>query len=212
MLYIYDILVNFMDGEEMYEFFEWEYKDMIEHIKQIPAIKVDDKVFSDFIYNEVVVDQEFLDLIKNKTSTYKEKIEYACLIVNDERCFAIEFNKSGNIVFRSSLLIDEEEDVVSCCNRLPESVIDYKVEKVNSTKNRVLTRKEKRDANLIKREIISAYRYKEYEKLNYFYNEAYSDDELDITDRYKRLVNDIEDNFSSNLKKLVKIISLANKK
>ena len=212
MLYIYDILVNFMDGEEMYEFFEWEYKDMIEHIKQIPAIKVDDKVFSDFIYNEVVVDQEFLDLIKNKTSTYKEKIEYACLIVNDERCFAIEFNKSGSIVFRSSLLIDEEEDVVSCCNRLPESVIDYKVEKSNSIKNRVLTRKEKRDANLIKREIISAYRYKEYEKLNYFYNEAYSDDDLDISDRYKRLIKDIENNFSTNLKKLVKIILLANKK
>ncbi len=212
MLYIYDILLNFMDGDVMYEFFEWEYKDMVEHIKQIPAIKVDDKVFSDFMYNEVIVDNEFLDLIKNKAATYKEKIEYACLIVNSERCFAVEFNKAGNIIFRSSLLIDEEEDVVSCCNRLPDSIIDYKIIKRTSNINRVLTRKEERDANLIKREIISAYEYKEYEKLNYLYNEAYKDDSLDIDDRYKKLIRDIENNFSANLKGLVKIISLANKK
>lgn len=212
MLYIYDILLNFMDGDVMYEFFEWEYKDMVEHIKQIPAIKVNDKVFNDFIYSEVIVDSEFLDLIKNKAATYKEKIEYACLIVNDERCFAVEFNKAGNIIFRSSLLIDEEEDVVSCCNRLPNSIVDYKVVKTSSNINRILTRKEERDANLIKREIISAYEYKEYEKLNYLYNEAYKDDSLDIDERYKRLIEDIENNFSANLKSLVKIISLANKK
>lgn len=196
----------------MYEFFEWEYKDMVEHIKQIPAIKVNDKVFNDFIYNEVVADSEFLDLIRNKTATYKEKIEYACLIVNDERCFAVEFNKTGNIIFRSSLLIDEEEDVVSCCNRLSDSIINYKVVKTNNNINRILTRKEERDANLIKREIISAYEYKEYEKLNYLYNEAYKEDSLDIDKKYKRLIEDIENNFSTNLKSLVKIISLANKK
>lgn len=212
MLYIYDILLNFIDGDRIYEFFEWEYKDIVEHIKQIPTLKVDDKTFNDFIYNDIVVSNDFLELIKNKTSTYKEKIEYACIITNEDRCYAFEFNKGGKIVFKSSLLIDEEEDVISCARKMPISTINYEVNKNNNIVNNNFTRKEERDANLLKREIISTYEYKDYEKLNYLYNEAYKEDNLDISEKYKRLISDIDNNFSANLKKLIKIISLANKK
>ena len=33
MIYIYDILLNFIDGKRMYEFFEWNSEDVVEHIK-----------------------------------------------------------------------------------------------------------------------------------------------------------------------------------
>lgn len=211
MLYIYDILVNFMDGNEVYESFEWEYKDVIENVKKIPVIKVSNEVFYDFIFNDVVVSHEFLDTIKGRTSTYKEKIDFACLITNSERCFAIEFNKEGKILFKSSLLLDEEDDVLSCSMKLPVSTIDYKVLKVNEIRMRCLTRKEEKDLHLLKREIDTAYEYKDYEKLVYLYNEVYPEDEKDIHDKYKRLKYDLDSNFCK-IKKLVKIISLINKK
>ena len=95
MLYIYDILVNFMDGNRIYEFFEWDYNDVVEHIRKIPVVRVDQKTFKDFIENEIKVDNEFLGLIKNKTYTYKDKIEYAVIISNLDRCYALEFNTKG---------------------------------------------------------------------------------------------------------------------
>ena len=55
MLYIYDIVVNFMDGDEIYESFEWEYKDILEHIKKMPVVKVDNNTFTDFMFNEVLL-------------------------------------------------------------------------------------------------------------------------------------------------------------
>ena len=77
---------------------------------------------------------------------------------------------------------------------------------------RKLTRKEERDLYILKREIDTAYSYKDYEKLIYLYNEAYSEDDLSVHDKYKRLLHDLVDENFSKLKKLVRIISLINKK
>lgn len=212
MLYIYDILVNFMDGDRIYEFFEWDYKDIIEHIRKIPAIRVDEDTFYDLIYNEVKVDKNFLDIIKDKTYTYKEGIEYAIIISNLDRCYALEFNGEGEIIFKSSLLIDEEDEVIECSRKLEKLKIDYTlIDKINKDSN-CFTRKEEIDRNLLRREIISTYEAKNYEKLNYLYEEAYGGDITDIELRYHRLLDDINNNFSSGLKKLVQIIYLTNKK
>ena len=42
MNYTYDILANF--NETYYEFFEWNNKDELTHIKKLPIIKVDKNV------------------------------------------------------------------------------------------------------------------------------------------------------------------------
>ena len=178
MLYIYDIVVNFMDGDEIYESFEWEYK----------------------------------DILRGKSSTYKEKLDFACLVTNDDKCFAIEFNEDGKVLFKSSLLLDEEEDIICCSRKISITNIEYKVIQKNPIKIRKLTRKEERDLYILKREIDTAYSYKDYEKLIYLYNEAYSEDDLSVHDKYKRLLHDLVDENFSKLKKLVRIISLINKK
>ncbi|MCI8547791.1 MAG: hypothetical protein HFJ38_02750 [Bacilli bacterium] len=212
MLYIYDIVVNFMDGDEIYESFEWEYKDILEHIKKMPVVKVDNNTFTDFMFNEVIVNHEFLETIRGKSSTYKEKLDFACLVTNDEKCFAIEFNEDGKVLFKSSLLLDEEEDIICCSRKISITNIEYKVIQKNPIKIRKLTRKEERDLYILKREIDTAYSYKDYEKLIYLYNEAYSEDDLSVHDKYKRLLHDLVDENFSKLKKLVRIISLINKK
>ena len=212
MLYIYDIVVNFMDGDEIYESFEWEYKDILEHIKKMPVVKVDNNTFTDFMFNEVIVNHEFLETIRGKSSTYKEKLDFACLVTNDEKCFAIEFNEDGKVLFKSSLLLDEEEYIICCSRKISITNIEYKVIQKNPIKIRKLTRKEERDLYILKREIDTAYSYKDYEKLIYLYNEAYSEDDLSVHDKYKRLLHDLVDENFSKLKKLVRIISLINKK
>ncbi len=212
MLYIYDILVNFMDGNRIYEFFEWDYKDIIEHIRKIPAIRVDQKTFRDLLNYEVRVDQEFLRLIKDKTYTYKEGIEYALIISNLERCYALEFNSRGEIIYKSSLLIDEEDDIIECSRKLDEFKIGYTLVKQHTLDKDYFTRREEVDRNLLKREIISTYENKDYEKLVYLYEEAYGRDNSDIDEKYKKLINDIDEVFSINLKKIVQIIRLTNKK
>lgn len=212
MLYIYDIVVNFMDGDEIYESFEWEYKDILEHIKKMPVVKVDNNTFTDFMFNEVIVNHEFLETIRGKSSTYKEKLDFACLVTNDDKCFAIEFNEDGKVLFKSSLLLDEEEDIICCSRKISITNIEYKVIQKNPIKIRKLTRKEERDLYILKREIDTAYSYKDYEKLIYLYNEAYSEDDLSVHDKYKRLLHDLVDENFSKLKKLVRIISLINKK
>lgn len=212
MLYIYDILVNFMDGNRIYEFFEWDYKDIIEHIRKIPAIRVDQKTFYDLLNHEVKVDQEFLKLIKDKTYTYKEGIEYALIISNLERCYALEFNSRGEVVYKSSLLIDEEDDIIECSRKLEEFKVGYTLTRDYILDKKCFTRREEMDRNLLRREIISTYENRDYEKLAYLYEEAYGRDSSCVDEKYNKLLNDIDQTFSANLKKIVQIIRLTNKK
>lgn len=211
MLYIYDILVNFMDGERVYEFFEWDTRDIIEHIRKIPVIRVNEKAFYDLVYNQVVVDRDFLDLIKDKTYTYKEGVEYAVIISNLDRCYALEFNSKGEVVFRSSLLIDEEDEVIECSSKLDEFDVNYTLVRMIDRDSSNFTRKEEMDRNMLKRELITTYEGKNYEKLNYLYEEAYGNDSTLVDERYRKMLDDINGDFKA-LKKLVQIIYLTNKK
>ena len=77
MIYIYDIVVNFMDDKRVFEFFEWNSNDIVEHIKKIPLLKVSDNTLYDLVYSNIRVSDSLLELIKDKTYTYSEKIEYA---------------------------------------------------------------------------------------------------------------------------------------
>ena len=60
MINVYDILVNIIDSERVYEFFEWNNKDDIEHIKKIPLVKVSSHFLDDCINNNITVDKSFL--------------------------------------------------------------------------------------------------------------------------------------------------------
>ena len=70
MIYVYDMILNWMDKDRVYEFFEWEINDEIEHIKRIPLFKIKSNVFDDIINYDFKVDEEFLDKIHNLSEKY----------------------------------------------------------------------------------------------------------------------------------------------
>lgn len=138
---IYDILVNFK--KIPYEFYEWNKEDDVKHVKKMPSIKVSDSTLYDIFYNDAVVSKNFLDQIKDKTEIFfgrtVKKVKYACVIYNDDVALSILLNDNGEIIGKSKLLFDEEEDVLKEDEPLKE--IDYNIIK-KSKKISGLTRRE----------------------------------------------------------------------
>ena len=89
MLNVYDIVLNLLDGNRIYEPFEWSNKDNIEHIKKIPMVRISSNFLSDIILNNVTVNKDFLQSIYRKAEVYSDKdtnvIDYACLFTDTYR-------------------------------------------------------------------------------------------------------------------------------
>ena len=215
MTNVYDIVLNLLDSKRVYEAFEWNNKDNLEHIKKIPIYKVDSNTLDDFIYNLVVVNQQFLDEIYQKSEVYSgEKtniIDYACLFTDDYKVLGVEFNKEGKSLFKSFLLIDEEDEILDISNELSRKIISYKVIKKLKRSN-FLTREEEFRRNYLLRELKYAYRKNMYEKINYLYEEVYPKNNKTVEEKYNKLINDIDNNFSSIHNELYKILKLIQSK
>ena len=114
MNYVYDVLLNF--NKEMYEFYDWNLDDYISHIRKILVFRVDNKTMSDLVNNSIVVDSDFLIKISNRTEMFTKQnvkiINYAALFTNGSFVIGIKFDKNGEIIGRSKLLIDEELDIL----------------------------------------------------------------------------------------------------
>lgn len=210
MTYIYDILVDFIDGSRVVEFFEWDKGDIVEHIKKIPLIRVNDDTFFDFINNDITTSSEFLSTIKGKTSFFSEGISnYVALISNTKRAYALEFNSNGNIICKSSLLIDEEEEVIAFSKSLPITNIEYEC-KTKDESIYTCTRKEEKIKLFIVKEIENAYKSKNYEKITYLYEECFDKKKDNYLDMYNNLLDSL--NSQQCIKKLSFILRLSNKK
>lgn len=210
MNYVYDILLNFLDGPRIYEFFEWQKQDKIKNINRIPVFVVNEKSFSDLINNEVIIDKDFLDIIKNKTTVFSSKndniIKYAFLITNKERCYGIKLNEEGMIIGKSSLLLDEEDEILELSNSIIETQIIYKVTKYIK-KNKIHTRTEENKIKFITKELEKAYKEKNEEKLNYIYNEVLNDRKKE--GNYEKLINALNKNNKEVIKRLYFILKLS---
>lgn len=117
LIYVYDLLVNFQDGLKLYDFYEWNSNDQIEHIKKICLIKVKSNEMNDILKFNIRVDDSFLENINSKTEVFKGNkvavIPYACLFTDGNRVVAVEFFDDSMSVYKSKLMIDEEEDIIS---------------------------------------------------------------------------------------------------
>ncbi len=213
MTYIYDILLNFIDGNRVYEFFEWEKQDIVEHIKRIPLFYVNNKTLDDVLNKNVKFYKEFVQSIYNKTIVYENNIEniicYAFLLSNGKRCYGLELDNKGNIIYRSSLLLDEEEEILDICHAMDEYQLNYEVTEINS-KEPLLTRNEEKKKNFVEQDLIYTYKSKNYEKLDYLYAECFGNDNNEPKEKYNKLLKSIYDMNSNCRKKLNYILNLAN--
>lgn len=205
---IYDILVNFK--KIPYEFYEWNKEDDVKHVKKMPSIKVSDIALYDIFYNDAVVSKNFLDQIKDKTEIFfgrtVKKVKYACVIYNDDVALSILLNDNGEIIGKSKLLFDEEEDVLK--EDVPLKEIDYNIIK-KSKKISGLTRREAKIVLLLSKYLDKIYENKKNDEIKYMYFECFNKMEEDNEKAYKNLKNEVLKanlNVIETLKTLIKVL------
>lgn len=125
MNYIYDIILNF--NEEFYDFYEWKSNDNVINVRKIPVLKVDENTYIALRNNKVQVSLETIEVLKKNFSLYNEKIEgnIICLITNGMSAFGVMFNNNGYLIKRSSMLFDEEEEVIDESENIKEVKIEF---------------------------------------------------------------------------------------
>lgn len=204
----YDILVNFK--KIPYEFYEWNKEDDVKHVKKMPSIKVSDSTLYDIFYNDVVVSKNFLDQIKDKTEIFfgrtVKKVKYACVIYNDDVALSILLNDNGEIIGKSKLLFDEEEDVLK--EDVPLKEIDYNIIK-KSKKISGLTRREAKIVLLLSKYLDKIHEIKKNDEIKYMYFECFNKVEEDNEKAYKNLKNEVLKanlNVIETLKTLIKVL------
>lgn len=205
---IYDILVNFK--KIPYEFYEWNKEDDVKHVKKMPSIKVSDSTLYDIFYNDAVVSKNFLDQIKDKTEIFfgrtVKKVKYACVIYNDDVALSILLNDNGEIIGKSKLLFDEEEDILK--DDVPLKEIDYEVIK-KSKKISGLTRREAKIVLLLSKYLDKIHESKKNDEIKYMYFECFNKVEEDNEKAYKNLKNEVLKanlNVIETLKTLIKVL------
>lgn len=206
MNFIYDIVLNF--NKDYYEFFEWNKKDNVVNIKKIPLFIVNNDIFNCMKYDFVSVNIDFIDRIKDKTYTYnKQKIGNTCLLSNGKQVIGLLFNNKGDLIKRSSLLLDEEEEVLEEIYSSEITNIDIvklKKGKINDNINRV--QKEKK-------EFLIRYINKEKNSINlkYLYYDYFEKDEDDSNVIRDDLINEIKNNWNKKFDAFYETVKIFNK-
>lgn len=188
MTYIYDIVLNFTDVNRYFDVYEWEKDDHLVNIKKALILRVNNKVLNDFIKYKIKVNRTFLEFIKDKSMCYKkDKIKYLVILSNGEKSVGFSFDELGNIVYKSSLLFDEEEIINKMALKIDKSDIIYT--NYDNEYDFSLPRHFLEKNKYVNKELKSLYNLKKYEELRYIYYEIFNDIESDNKLIYERLLN-----------------------
>lgn len=199
MVYIYDILLNFCDNDVIYDFYEWMKTDNIENIKRIRMIKITKNEYNDMLKYNVKVDSNFLEKIYRTCEIYSnkstKKLDYSILISDGERVLAVEFNKQGETIYKSKLMLEEEEEIAILANNLELYPLTYE-KKEFTLKERFITRNEIKIQKYLLKEIENSYKEKNYKKLKFLYdeyfdkkNKSYEKMYIELTESLKKEIN-----------------------
>lgn len=202
MKYIYDIVLNF--HEDYYEFYEWKRKDKIKNIDKIPAYRVLDKDILILKNNKVRIDNKFLSQIKNDNNKNNKLI---CLVSNTKISLGLQFDKDGNLIKKSSLIYEEEDEVNDFCKDIEITKIKYLEIKKQLQTNNLRLEKEKKD-------IISKYIEKttDIKTLKYLYYDFYKEECNDILKIKKNLKQEINKDWTQQQNNLYSTVKLLSKK
>lgn len=199
MNYIYDVVLNFQN--EYYDFYEWNKNDNIYHMRKIPIIKVSDKCFLEIKNNITKLDEETFKRLSIKAERFKlntiAKLKNTIILSTRQNAMAIKFDKNGIIKFKSSLLPDEEDDVIEIIKFQSETKLNYEIVQYKN-KSLFKTRFELENEKFIKDELEKVYEQKNIQKLNYIYLECFNKQERNIKLAYEKLKKEIKqpnDNF-----------------
>ena len=205
MTYIYDVTLNF--NEVLYDFFEWNNSDNLIHVRKIPIFKVSNDTFLNVLTYEVQLSDEILYKIKDKTDTYGKKAKSftSCLIRNEDNIIALKFDDNGISKQVSSIIIEEELDILEIRVSMTKS-FEYKT--LNKRKFLTSTRYDSVNRTYLQKQINSLNIDNDREKIKYLYFEyfgKYINDEKTALNKLKKEI--IKDNYNNNLKDFFKLSS-----
>ena len=212
MIYTYDILLNWTKNGRLKEFYEWNLEDDLEHIKKMPIIRISESFLKDLLTSKIKIDKSFLSKIKYKTESYFHNeidvIDYAVIVTTLRKALALELDNEGNVMYKSNLLIDEEEEVLEIGEELVVMDIPYKIMSKNN-KVSYLTRKEEEEKKFLTKEIKKIKKNKEESKLNYLFKEFFIDDVDTFNDKLNVLEKEISKDYNSFHHKLYNLLKLS---
>ena len=212
MIYTYDILLNWTKELRLKEFYEWSLDDDLEKIKKIPLIRVSDNFIKDLLVSKIKLDKNFLIKIKDRAEGYFHNdidiIDYAVIVASSKKALALELDEDWVIIYKSSLLLDEEEEVLEMIEELKTTEVNYEILKRNKNIN-YLTRKEEKEKNFLLKEINKIKVNKEDAKLNYLYQEFFEEIEDGFDKKLKKLDEEVKKDNSSFNSKLFNLLKLA---
>lgn len=201
MNYIYDIVLNFQDN--YYNFFEWRREDKIKNISKISLYRVSDKDILILKKNKVKVSEDFILKIKNDNKHSKKII---CLVSNGKIALGLLFNNDGKLLKRSSLIFEEEEEVIDNTRHLPVTKINY-LENISVTyQNKLRIEKEKKDTLIT---YIS--NTTDILTLKYLYYEYYEKESNNISLIKKDLLKELAKEWNMKQNNLYNIVNLLQK-
>jgi hypothetical protein len=201
MNYIYDIVLNFQNN--YYNFFEWSRKDKLKNISKISLYHITDKDMLILKNNKVTINNSFLEQIKNDNKKHKHII---CLVSNGKLAIGLQFDNNGNLKKRSSLIFEEEEEVINAIKYLPITKIDYVQNIPIKYQNKLRIEKEKKDTliNYITNnsDILT---------LKYLYYEYYEKETNNISLIKKSLLKELSKEWNSKQNNLYTIVNMLQK-
>ncbi|MEG0137693.1 MAG: hypothetical protein RSB77_02030 [Bacilli bacterium] len=182
--FIFDILLNF--NKEFIEYYEWNTDDILSHIKKIPIFSIPDEKIVEVLKAKKISILNKLPEIKNQTEVYcKRKADdfsYTFLLCSSEKVVAIMLDDQKNIIKKSDLLIDEEDEILENYQNYTKISIELEEQK-EIEKPLLITREEKNKFNFI----IEKINQSNPEKLKYLAYEI-TNDNIKINSK-KDLIN-----------------------
>ncbi len=213
MNYMYDILLNFTSSKKVYEFFEWESTDVIINVKKIPIFKIAKETLWDLLNYRIKVDKSFLKKIENTSIVYKQnkkRFKHLAIFSDGSKAIGINLNDNGIVEYKSSMLLDEEEEATYIAEKLQLEKLEYqKLEKLK--KEEFITRKEEEEKNFLLKEINLLYKNNDLEKLKYLYIEYFDKKEENIDNIYNKLITSL-DSIDEKHEELYQLLKLTCKK
>lgn len=205
MRYIYDIVLNF--EKCFFEFYEWEKNDNIINIKKIPVFMVNNETYKNIKYNNVTVNTEFVDKLRDKTFTYNRiKVGPSCLISNGMEVIGLLFNDKGDVIKKSSLLIDEEEEVL-------EEITDSDIYVIDIVKSRKIKKDNFNRRDSERRDFLINYINKEnnISNLKYLYYDYFEIEEEKADIIKKKLIEEIRNNWNKRFNSFYETVKIMNR-
>lgn len=209
MNYVYDILLNFK--EDFIDFYDWNTRDGLDHVRKIPIFKVETKVLRDFLDYSIELERKELEKIENQTEIFLgrkvKNIRYACLLTDSRKVLALKVKDKK--MYISDLLLDEEDSSLDMTSLL--SLWDLKYKRLDKRMpTSFKTRKQVEFEKNLDIELKKLMTEENLAKLKYIYYECFDEKEEKKEVMLHKIHLELKENFSNFSKKIDHLLKITN--